>query len=50
MYYPCSKNKGADHLRSYCKADLRLSFRRGKHQFSHDAADILPLSGAYGAV
>ena len=28
--YPCSENKGADQLRSYCAADLRLSFRIGK--------------------
>ena len=24
LYYPCSENKGADQLRSYCKADLHL--------------------------
>ena len=23
MYYPCSENRGADQLRSYCEADLR---------------------------
>ena len=27
LYYPCSENKGADQLRSYCAADLRLCFR-----------------------
>ena len=27
LYYPCSKNKGADQLRGYRKADLRLCFR-----------------------
>ena len=27
MYYPCSENKGADQLRGYRKADLRLCFR-----------------------
>ena len=27
LYYPCSENKGADQLRSYCEADLRLCFR-----------------------
>ena len=27
MYYPCSKNKGADQLRGYREADLRLCFR-----------------------
>ena len=26
-YYLCSENKGADQLRSYRKADLRLCFR-----------------------
>ena len=30
MYYPSSENKGADQLRSYCKADLRLCFRLGR--------------------
>ena len=28
LYYPCSENTGADQLRSYCEADLRLCFRR----------------------
>ena len=28
MYYPCSEKKGADRLRSYFEADLRLCFRR----------------------
>ena len=27
VYYPCSENKGADQLRGYREADLRLSFR-----------------------
>ena len=27
LYYPCSENKDADQLRSYCEADLRLCFR-----------------------
>ena len=27
LYYQSSENKGADQLRSYCKADLRLCFR-----------------------
>ena len=36
--YPCSENKGADQLRSYCEADLRLCFRIGKNPVSHDAA------------
>ena len=27
MYYQSSENKGADQLRGYCEADLRLCFR-----------------------
>ena len=27
LHNPCSENKGADQLRSYCEADLRLCFR-----------------------
>ena len=27
LYYPCSENKGADQLRGYCEADMRLCFR-----------------------
>ena len=27
LYYPCSENKGADQLRGYSEADLRLCFR-----------------------
>ena len=27
LYYPCSENKGADQLCSYCEADQRLRFR-----------------------
>ena len=27
LYYPCSENKGADQLRGYREADLRLGFR-----------------------
>ena len=30
MYYPYSENKGADQLRGYREADLRLCFRLGK--------------------
>ena len=40
LYYPRSENKGADQLRSYCEADLRLCFRIGKNLSgfqSHDA-------------
>ena len=31
MYYPCSKNKDVDQLRSCFEADLRLCFRIGKN-------------------
>ena len=31
LYYLVSENKGADQLRSYCEADLRLCFRTGKN-------------------
>ena len=31
FYYPCSENKGADQLCSYCTADLLLCFRLVKH-------------------
>ena len=47
MYYPCSENKGADQLRGYREADLRLCFRIGKNPvFSrcgsyHNSADDL---------
>ena len=41
MYYPCSENKGADLLRGYREADLRLSFfAYSKCWFSHGAAHI----------
>ena len=41
MYYPCSENKGADQLRGYREADLRLCFRICKSRFSHDATQII---------
>ena len=50
MYYPCSENKGADQLSSYCEADLRLCFRIGKNPvfsrrssnvFSHEVAHFI---------
>ena len=44
LYYPCSENKGADQLCSYCTAgavtDLRLCFRICEIRFSHDMAHI----------
>ena len=49
LYYPFSENKGADQLRSYREADLRLCFRICKMLVfalvkcwcSHDAAHII---------
>ena len=43
MYYPYSENKGADQLRSYCAADLRLVFAYSKIRFSNDEAHIMSL-------
>ena len=43
MYYLCSENKGADQLRGYREADLRLCFPICKSRFSHNAAHIDPL-------
>ena len=40
MYYLFSENKGADQLRSYREADLRLVFAYAKSWFSHDAAHM----------
>ena len=40
VYYPCSKSKGADQLRGYLEADLRLCFR-----LCHAAAQMQ--SGVY---
>ena len=37
----CSENKGADKLRGYREADLRLCFRICKN--SHDAAQLILL-------
>ena len=31
MYYPSSENTGADQLRGYREADLRLCFRIGNY-------------------
>ena len=43
MYYPCSENKGADQLRGYREADLRLCFRIGKNP-------VFSRCGSYGLV
>ena len=40
LYYPYSENKGADQLRGYREADLRLCFRIYKNPFSHGEALI----------
>ena len=40
MYYPSSENKGADQLRGYREADLRLCFRLCRLLF-------FPLGGSY---
>ena len=41
LYYPYSENKGADQLRGYREADLRLCFRICKKPVFHDEAHIL---------
>ena len=45
LYYPCRENKGADHLRGYREADLRLCFRICicKSRFSHNEALTNPI-------
>ena len=40
MYYPCSENKGADQLRGYREADLRLCFAYAKSRLAHNEAHI----------
>ena len=41
LYYQCSENKGADQLRGYREADLRLCFRICKKPiFSHNEANL----------
>ena len=41
LYYLCSENKGADQLRGYHEADLRLVFAYATIRFSHDAANFV---------
>ena len=44
FYYLCSGNKGADQLRNFHTADLRLCFGiYAKNRFSFDAAHIITL-------
>ena len=40
MYHPSSEKKGADQLRSYCEADLRLCFRLCR-------LSVFPCGGSY---
>ena len=40
LYYPSSENKGADQLRGYREADLRLCFRLCRLLVFHMAAHI----------
>ena len=40
LYYLCSKYKGTDQVRSYCKADLHLFFHISQCWFSHDTAPM----------
>ena len=53
MHYPCGENKGADQLRGYREADLRLCFRickkpvfsrRGSYHKIHTLSVILETS------
>ena len=41
LFYLCSENKGADQLRGYREADLRLFFAYAKCWFSHDTAHLM---------
>ena len=52
MYYPGSKNKGADQLRRYCEADLRLCFRISKMLFKALVKDarIKHIAGQFSSV
>ena len=44
LYYSCSENKGADQLRGYSKADLRLCFRLCRLLSFHAAAHMIIFS------
>ena len=44
MYYPCNENKGADQLRGYREADLRLCFHLCKLLvFSRGGSNVVHL-------
>ena len=47
LYYMCNKNKGADQLRSYCKADMRLCFRICKLLISQEVAHITGMKESF---
>ena len=44
LYYQCSENKGADQLRGYREADLRLCFRICKNPVFSRRGSIIVLS------
>ena len=45
LYYPYSENKGADQLRGYRKADLRLCFRICKKPVFSQQGSLTAVSG-----
>ena len=48
MYSPSSENKGADQLRSYCEADLRLCFRIGNNPVFSRCGSNIPHNNFFG--
>ena len=51
MYYLCSENKGADQLRGYREADLRLCFRICKKPvFSQRGSYKSGVEGGYDVI
>ena len=46
MQYLCSGNKGAEQLRGYPEADLRLDFAYAKSRYSHNEAQL----SSYGEI
>ena len=49
LYYPCGENKGADQLRGYREADLRLCFRICKKPvFSQRGSNMIEKIVIYG--
>ena len=51
LYYPCSENKGADQLRGYREADLRLCFRLCRLLvFPYGGSNVSTLFHSYGAI